>query len=110
MTTVQSTVAEGQVIAYGPGGNSTLNTAFEVELLCTMADSKITLTDKTNSQTYNGRYNLKSSDVKSEIYDVTIGETTGMAVCSVTTYSGDTEIDTLIISLGDYALNFFPAE
>lgn len=110
MTTVQSTDADGQVIAHGPGGESTLDSAIEVELKCTMANGKITLTDKTNTQTYNGTYSRKSSDVKSEIFNVSIGETTGVAVCSVTTYSDDTEVDTLIIRLGDYTMNFFPAE
>ena len=110
MTTVQSIDADGQAIAYGSSGSITLDTAIGVDLICSMANGEITLTDKTNSHTYNGTYSLKSSDAKSEIYEVKIGDTTGMAVYSVTTYSDDTEIDTLIISLGDYALNFFPAE
>ena len=110
MTSVQSTDADGQVIAHGPDGESTLDSAIELELQCTMANGKITLTDKTNTQTYNGTYTLKSSDIKSEIFNVSIGETTGVAVYSVTTYSNDTEVDTLIIRLGDYTMNFFPAE
>lgn len=109
MTTVQSMEAEGQAVAYGPGNESTLETAVEILLSCTAADGMITLTDETNGQVYSGTYKLTESDHQSSTYEVTVGETEGMAVVSMTTYHDDSQTPTFIISLGDYALNFFPS-
>lgn len=108
MTTVQSMEAEGQAVAYGPGNDSTLETAMEILLSCTAADGTITITDETNRQTYSGTYKLTESDQQTSIYKITVGETEGMAVVSMTTYHDDSQTPTFIISLGDYALNFFP--
>lgn len=108
MTTVQSMEAEGQAVAYGPGNESALETAVEILLSCTAADGTITLTDETNGQTYSGTYKLTESDQQTSTYEVTVGETEGMAVVSMTTYHDDSQTPTFIISLGDYALNFFP--
>ena len=108
MTTAQSMEAEGQAVAYGPGNESTLETAVEILLSCTAADGTITLTDETNGQTYSGTYKLVETDQQTSTYEVTVGETEGMAVVSMTTYHDDSQVPTFIISLGDYALNFFP--
>lgn len=108
MTTAQSMEAEGQAVAYGPGNESTLETAVEILLSCTAADGTITLTDETNGQTYSGTYKLAETDQQTSTYEVTVGETEGMAVVSMTTYHDDSQVPTFIISLGDYALNFFP--
>ena len=108
MTTVQSMEAEGQAIAYGPGNDSTLDTAVEILLTCAATDGTITLTDETNGQTYSGTYKLTETEQQTSTYEVTIGETDGMALVSMTTYHDDSQAPTFIISLGDYALNFFP--
>ena len=109
MTTVQSMEAEGQAVAYGSGNDSTLETAVEILLTCTASDGTITLTDETNGQTYSGTYKLSESDQQTSIYEITVGETEGMAVVSMTTFHDDSQTPTFIISLGDYAMNFFPA-
>lgn len=108
MTTVQSMEAEGQAVAYGPGNDSTLETAVEILLSCTAAEGTITLTDETNGQTYYGTYKLTESDQQTLIYEVTIGGTEGMAVVSMTTYHDGSQTPTFIIGLCDYALNFIP--
>lgn len=109
MTTVQSMEAEGQSIAYGPGNDSTLENAVEILLICTAADGTITLADKTNGQTYSGTYKLTETDRQTSTYEITVGEKEGIAVGSMTTYHDDSQRPTFIISLGDYALNFFSA-
>ena len=109
MTTAQSIEAEGQAVAYGPGNDSTLETAVEILLSCTAADGTITLTDETNGQTYSGTYKLTETDQQTSTYEVTVGETEGMAVVSMTTFHDDSQTPTFIISLSDYALNFFAA-
>lgn len=109
MTTVQSMEAEGQAVAYGPGNDSTLGVAVEILLSCTAADGTITLTDETNGRMYSGTYKLTESGRQTSTYEVNVGETAGMAVVSMTTYHDDSQTPTFIISLGDYAMNFFPA-
>jgi len=107
MTTVQSVEAEGQAIAYGPGESSTLDTAVEILLSCTAKNGELTLNDETNGASYSGTYKLTDTSQESLIYEVTVGETAGMAVVAMTTYHDESQVPTLIISLGDYALNFF---
>lgn len=107
MTSVQSVEADGQAVAFGPGGSSPLDSAVEIVLLCTAEDAKFTLADETNGMTYSGVYKLTDASQESLIYEVTVGETEGMAVVSMTTYNDESQTPTLIISLGDYALNFF---
>lgn len=106
MTSVQSKEAEGQAIAYGPGGTSTLDTAAEIILTCSAENGEFLLTDETNKKTYSGTYELTDTSQKSLIYEVAVGEIEGMAVVAMTTYHDDSQMPTLIISLGDYALNF----
>lgn len=107
MTSVQSMEAEGQAIAYGPKGTSTLDTAVEIILTCSAEGGEFILSDETNEKTYSGVYELNDTSQESLIYEITVGETEGMAVVSMTTYHDDSKIPTLIINLGDYALNFF---
>ena len=107
MTTVQSVEAEGQAIAYGPGESSTLDTAVEILLSCTAKTGELTLNDETNGASYSGTYTLTDTSQESLIYEVNVGETEGMAVVAMTTYHDESQVPTLIISLGDYALNFF---
>lgn len=107
LTSVQSMEAEGQIIAYGPGETSTLDTAVEIVLTCTAEAGKLTLSDETNGKTYTGEYKLTDMSQESMIYEISIDKAEGMAVVSTTTYHNERESPTLIINLGDYALNFF---
>lgn len=108
MTTIQSTETDGQAIAHAPGAVGVPDTSVEVILKCTAADGELTLTDETNGNTYTGTYKLTDTNQETRIYKVTVGDSEGMAVVSMTTYHDDSQIPAFIISLGDYALNFFP--
>ena len=108
MTMIQSTEADGQAIAHAPGAVGVPDTSVEVILKCTAADGELTLTDETNGNTYTGTYKLTDTNQETRIYEVTVGDSEGMAVVSMTTYHDDSQIPAFIISLGDYALNFFP--
>ena len=108
MTTVQSVNAEGQIIAHAPGQVGSPETSEEITLTCTAKDGVLTLNDESSNQTYTGSYKLSDSVPESSNYEVVIGETDGMAVVSVTTYLDDSSVPTLIIRIGDYALNFAP--
>ncbi len=107
MTTIQSENADAQVVAYGTDGSSTLETAVLVKLECKAENGVLTLTDNTNNKTYTGSYKLTDTNSDSVIYDVEIGNISGKAVCSLTTYNKENSKPTLIISLDNYTLNFF---
>ena len=107
MTTVQSMAEQGQAVAYGPQGSGTLSGAVEVELDCQAENGVLTLTDHTHGTTYTGTYRAMDVSQKSVIYQITLGDVEGTAVVSVTQYADQTQRDTLILSVEDYALNFF---
>lgn len=106
MFSVQS-AEDGQVIAYGERGDSTLDTAKKIELTCVVSDGSLTITDKTNGKSYSGTYRLKDTSSQAVIYDVVIDEKEGIAVVSMTTYNDDSGEPTFIIRLDDYAVNFY---
>lgn len=108
MTTVQSIEAEGRVIAFGPDGSSTLDDAAEMQMECSAERGSLILTDQTNSVTYTGTYQLDETDRQTSRYKVVLGDAEGWAVSAMTTYHDKNQTPTLIISLGDYTLNFFP--
>ena len=107
MTTVQSVENDGQVIAYGSDDNSTLDSATKIDLECKAENGNLTLSDLTNNKTYTGTYLLKSSSSESTIYEVHIGDAEGLAVVSFTKYNDDTQKPTLILSMENFAVNFF---
>lgn len=106
MTTVQSVEKDGQVIACGKDEGGGLGDALPVELLCTAEAGMITIRDETNGQVYNGGYSVTEDNPDSVIYQVTVGESNGVAVTALTTYHGGDTRSTLIMRFGDYTLNF----
>ena len=58
MSTLQSMEQEGQVIAYGEGGSSTLKTARELRLTCRATDGTLFLEDHTCGKQYEGTYRI----------------------------------------------------
>lgn len=107
MTSVQSTEAGGQAVAYVEGGSSTLKGAKQIELVCEAQGGNLTFTDRTNDRTYTGTYQQSQRDSKSTIYEVDVDGTSGVAVAAMTTYMDGTQDPTLIFNLGEYTVNFF---
>ena len=107
MTSVQSIDADGQAIAFGERGSSTLPSAQQVDLTCKAENGNLTLTDQTNNKTYTGTYKLTQTDPKSNIYEVVVDGKEGMAVVAMTTYHDGSQAPTFIINLGDYTINLF---
>lgn len=56
---------------------------------------------------YSGTYNLIETTPSGEIYEINVGDEDGMATCSVTNENGK-ETPALIITLGEYSINFQP--
>lgn len=107
MTSVQSKEQDGQAVAYGERGSSTLSDAVPMKLVCTAKDGVLTLTDTTNSKTYTGTYKSKGTDPRSAHYEVTLEGKEGLAVVAMTTYHDGSQDPTFIINLDDYVINFF---
>ena len=81
---------DGQALAYGERGNSTLDEAKQMELTCTADNGSLSVVDKTNNKSYSGTYRHKETSTESVIYEVEIDGMEGMAVVSMTSYqNGD---------------------
>lgn len=110
MVTVQSIAENGRVIAYNP--EETLEDeiiyteAKKMEITLTAQNGKITLSDKTDDKDYEGTYKLKTAEYDTAIYEVNVNGNTGNAVVSWFISSTGNRSVTLILSLGDYAINF----
>lgn len=107
MTSVQSMNADGQAIAFGERGSSTLSSAKLIELTCTAENGQITLIDQTNGKTYEGTYKRTQTDPQSAIYKVVINGKEGHAVVAMTSYHDGNQEPTLVINFGEYTINFF---
>ena len=108
MSTLQSMEQEGQVIAYGEGGSSTLKTARELRLTCRATDGTLFLEDHTHGKQYEGTCRIYQKKAQSHIYQVTLEGITGFATVAMTEYADGTQKATLAVQVGEYAGTFFP--
>lgn len=112
MTSIQSSEANGSVIAYGERWSADTAEAGAAELVmdCSAKDGILTLTDHTNEITYTGSYTVSRENPDGVIYNVTLNGQEGVAVTGMTTYSDDTKEATFIINLGEHTINFFTVQ
>lgn len=106
VVTVQS-VEDGRVLWVGEGAQTLYPEAGLLTLTCKAEGGRLTFT--TAGQTHEGSYALQQSDDNAAIYTVTVGEETGPAAVSVTTYGDGRAEQTLVMQLGGYSLYFAPA-
>lgn len=106
VVTVQS-VEDGRVLWVGEGAQTLYPEAGLLALTCKAEGGRLTFT--TADQTHEGSYALQQSDDNAAIYTVTVGEETGPAAVSVTTYGDGRAEQTLVMQLGGYSLYFAPA-
>lgn len=105
VVTVQS--ADGRVLFIGDGRQDAYPDAEVIALSCKAEGGRLVFT--TADQTHEGSYALQQSDDNAAIYTVTVGEETGPAAVSVTTYGDGQAEQTLVMQLGGYSLYFAPA-
>lgn len=105
ITTIQDN-DNGAVVACSDDNTDLFPDASEIDMFCTTDSKELTLTNQTDDQTYSGTYTKDSSEPDSVIYSIQIGEDSGMAVCAWTTYQDGSKTPTLILSIGNYTLNF----
>ena len=106
MTSVQSMEEDGQAVAFGERGSSTLPSAEQMEMFCIAENGNLTIDDRTNGKTYSGTYKMIQKDPRSSIYEVDVEGTEGMAVVAMMAYQDGSSEPTFIISLGSYTINF----
>lgn len=106
VVTVQS-VEDGRVLWVGEGAQTLYPEAGLLALTCKAEGGRLTFT--TADQTHEGSYALQQSDDNAAIYTVTVGEETGPAAVSITTYGDGRAEQTLVMQLGGYSLYFAPA-
>lgn len=106
VVTVQST-ADGRVLWVGEDAQTLYPEAGLLTLTCKAAAGRLVFT--TADQTHEGSYALQQSDDNAAIYTVTVGEETGPAAVSITTYGDGRAEQTLVMQLGGYSLYFAPA-
>lgn len=106
VVTVQS-VEDGRVLWVGEGAQTLYPEAGLLTLTCKAEGGRLVFT--TADQTHEGSYALQQSDDNAAIYTVTVGEETGPAAVSVTTYGDGRAEQTLVLQLGGYSLYFAPA-
>lgn len=104
--TVQST-ADGRVLWVGEGWQDAYPDTEVIALSCKAEGGRLVFT--TADQTHEGSYALQQSDDNAAIYTVTVGEETGPAAVSVTTYGDGRAEQTLVMQLDGYSLYFAPA-
>lgn len=104
---------DGSIIGCGTAhyeAHKEIENIIVVDLVCSAENGKFTITDKTNNTSYSGNYEIDYESGESTIYSITTTSNTGTAVSSITKSDygfGKTEkTPTLIITIGDYALNF----
>ena len=107
MSSIQSGGKNGAAVAYGPEGSSTLEDAVELDIACEASAGVLTLTNRTNGKTYIGTQSEIQTDPKSVIYEIEIDSKSGYATCARTEFGDGSARPTLIISVEDYAINFF---
>lgn len=81
-----------------------------IDLKLTAKDGELIVTDITNGETYDGTYKIMKQTPKSIDYEVVINGLRGYATVASTEYYDGSEIPTLPINLGEYALYFIPNE
>ena len=106
IVTVQS-AEDGRVLWVGVGAQALYPEAGLLTLTCKAEGGRLVFT--TADQTHEGSYALQQSDDNAAIYTVTVGEETGPAAVSITTYGDGRAEQTLVMQLGGYSLYFSPA-
>lgn len=112
LTLVQSG-EDGSIVACGSEHydmHKEIENIIVVDLECSVKNGKFTIQDKTNNKTYEGTYKLSSTNPDGAIYELSTSTNDGMAVTANTEYTDHkgtkSYTPTLIITLGDYSLNF----
>ena len=106
IVTVQS-AEDGRVLWVGEGWQDAYPDTEVIALSCKAEGGRLVFT--TADQTHEGSYALQQSDDNAAIYTVTVGEETGPAAVSITTYGDGRAEQTLVMQLGGYSLYFSPA-
>lgn len=107
VSTIQDS-EDGTVIACSKEKKTAYDSAAEIELICTAQNGIFKFTDMTNGTTYEGMYKQTENYKETTIYEITLNKESGSAVSSLTVYHDKAKTPTLIVSVAEYVLTFFP--
>ncbi|MBQ5824613.1 MAG: hypothetical protein IIW48_07360, partial [Clostridia bacterium] len=79
-----------------------------IEMTLKAKDGILIIEDITNGKTYNGTYKVMQKTPKGYDYEITVDGISGCATVAPTKYYSGSEVPTLPINLGEYALYFTP--
>lgn len=103
IATVQS-AEDGSILAVGESMQQGYPDATLLALTCTAQNGKLLFSME--EQTWEGSYTLQKSDDAAAIYTITVGDESGPAAVSATTYQNGAAEQTLVLQLGGYSLYF----
>lgn len=110
MSSVQSVEQNGAFVAYAPSNEAfdkgAYPNAVSIDMTCNAQDGVLTILNETNNTTYCGTYTVSDRSSQTMIYEIAVEGKSGMAVVSATSAQDGTVFPTMILSVGDYALNF----
>lgn len=111
LSTVQST-ENGKILAYSPNSAQAdlYDGAAEIFAALSSENGKLKFSDKTSEQTFEGTYKLINKSGSTAVYGIGLFGQEGTTVVSNTVYSDNSHKTVLIISVGEYTLNFTAAE
>ena len=78
-----------------------------IDMTLVAKDGKITITDVTNNNTYEGTYTVSGRNPEGTDYHITIDGKSGYAGVAMTTYADGLEEPTLPINLDGYSMYFY---
>ena len=107
MRTVMHVVGEQLVCDAASEESSAHPEAKIIEMTLVAKDGKITVTDITNDETYEGTYTVSGKNPKGTDYSIVIDGKEGHATVAMTTYADGTEEPTMPIALDDYSIYFY---
>lgn len=103
IVTVQST-EDGRMLAVGETMQQGYPDTTLLALTCTAQNGKLLFS--MDEQTWEGSYTLQKSDDAAAIYTITVGDESGPAAVSSTTYQNGAAEQTLVLQLDGYSLYF----
>lgn len=109
MSSVQSS-SDGAIVYCSANEKEDYPEADVRDIICNIDGSAIEILNNDTSEEWNGTYKVVDNNEKRSIYEVTIGGEEGQMVKSLTEYDDTAPQNTLILSCGDYVLNFFEKE
>ena len=103
-----SHVEDGRIVHDAVSDDNVLRQDAEIiDMRLIAKNGKITVTDLTNSKTYEGTYTVSDNNPKGTDYHIVLNGKAGYAGVAMTTYADGTKVPTLPITIDGYSIYFY---